>query len=221
MAWPTRGQQAPNFWDVQLKEYIDEGGAEGLTARVVDLEALTEELDATKADELDLSNLDTRVTTLEENIPPASQRTRLAADFTGTVSNIVMEVVPGLSIALGANEEWDFEVLLHVQGTTAGDLEIDFTGPAGVTLFAMHVISLPGSVTAIGGGARPVSIMALSTTSGKLGLISASTVPVQIKGTIVTGGTAGTLQLRAAQSVSDATAHIIRTGSSITAVQVA
>lgn len=48
--WPTRGQQAPDFWDVLLKEYIDEGIEGAVTpervAEVLDQEPLKSDLAA-------------------------------------------------------------------------------------------------------------------------------------------------------------------------------
>lgn len=48
--WPTRGQQAPDFWDVQLKEYIDEGDTGGGGGAVTSVNGETGAVDLSAAD---------------------------------------------------------------------------------------------------------------------------------------------------------------------------
>jgi hypothetical protein len=94
---------------------------------------------------------------------------------------------------------------VFVSGVVASDIKFAYTWPAGATaiwgisgLDTTGVAYTNGSVTA-------------SATTVSLGLVGAgAAVMYLITGEIVMGGTAGTLQMQAAQNVADVTAPVLR-----------
>src|SRR5689334_1579597 len=57
-AYPSRGQKAPDYWDTQLKAYIDEGDGDKATTAAL---ATTNAEVATKADQTEVDDLTTTV----------------------------------------------------------------------------------------------------------------------------------------------------------------
>lgn len=126
-----------------------------------------------------------------------------------------------LFLALPANTSWLFECFLDYEGATqgSGDLKWQWTGPSGATL-AMTYLFYPVS-GGFGANVNLGAVTGLSTarTTGtdgagtKLGLI--------MRGTVVMGGTAGTLQFQWAQNTANnSVATIVHTGSYLSLWQV-
>ncbi|MBL8000104.1 MAG: hypothetical protein JNL32_15895, partial [Candidatus Kapabacteria bacterium] len=112
-----------------------------------------------------------------------------------------------LDFSIGANQTWEVEVMMRVYGGN-GDIKFALTLPAGASMWVSACGDENGSaddylemtVSGTGYAFNPSGPWNLSTT-GSL---------VHLKGVVVTGGTAGTVQLRWAQNVSDGTATVVK-----------
>lgn len=119
-----------------------------------------------------------------------------------------------LSQAVGASETWLFEFHVMYEGTVAGDIRVAVNGPAGATV--LYVASgFPSSIgTNVGDISKEgVNGFDAGRVYGAVGV--GSVVDIYIKGRLVVGGTAGTFVLRWAQGTADATATIVKAGSSL------
>lgn len=96
-------------------------------------------------------------------------------------------------IVLGANEAWRFHGTIVGLSTAAADWKFQFTVPAGGVLWMMvgQYVDTAGVLTIL-------SQVAAGTTVAVGG--TAANYPVEIMGTVVTVGTAGNMQLQAAQN---------------------
>lgn len=144
---------------------------------------------------------------------------RKAADQTWT-SDAIVDDVTTLGFAIGSNDVWVFDLLLWVAGATTGDIQIGFTGPAGVTI--KWGASVGAALAAANTTASSVSWG--QETTGTRGFATAGVATfglLRIAGIARNGATAGTIQLQAAQVVSDATATTIQADSVIVAKRIA
>ncbi len=137
---------------------------------------------------------------------------RLATDQVKT-SNTVLADLPGLSFSLAANAEYLLDGCISYYGTDASDVKFAWAGPTGMTVSwgfrGMGAASVDGSNTGIG--------VASLETYGDANIFAVGTevdfaVMCTPLGYWKTAGTAGTLQLRWAQFVSNAAATTIRRG---------
>jgi hypothetical protein len=128
-----------------------------------------------------------------------------AANQTLAASSIALQNVNNVGVALPTAGRFGWESTVFVSGVVASDIKFAYTWPAGATaiwgisgLDTTGVAYTNGSVTA-------------SATTVSLGLVGAgAAVMYLITGEIVMGGTAGTLQMQAAQNVADVTAPVLR-----------
>jgi len=139
---------------------------------------------------------------------------RKAADETVT-NNASLQDDNELFLPVKANATYEMRMFLLYQATTAGDFQMTFTGPAGATL-NWELGGLDGASTALS-GAQFLGPLTLGATGQYVGGIGAgSTVQAHPNGTLITGGTAGTLQFRFAQMVAaPATSAICKAGSAL------
>ncbi|WBB73226.1 hypothetical protein O7602_26660 [Micromonospora sp. WMMD1128] len=121
-----------------------------------------------------------------------------------------------LVLPVQANAVYAVEGTILYQGFAANDVGVDFTFPSGT--MSWGISSLAPSVTTYTGEASGAGISAGASGSGfVLGAAGLSnTLLALIKGTLSTGGSAGSLQFRfAQQSAAASTSAIIKTGSSL------
>lgn len=139
------------------------------------------------------------------------------ASTESVTSSTVLQDDNELLFAIGANEIWEFEFYLRVDGATGGDFKAHVNGPAGVagsfavfgpqsgaTTFDNHTVLNEADVS-IGGGSAP--------TPGTLG--ANLFVMVLVKGVVEAGATPGNVTLQWAQRASSGTATRIAAGSSL------
>lgn len=131
---------------------------------------------------------------------------RVIADLTHVNASIVQTAITALAIAMGANEVWEFDLKLRVQGKAVADIDSSLTGPAGSVLsYGAIEVAAKDAV-----GAEEI----LNALVDDLPTI------VHIEGVIVTGATPGNLQALAAQNVSNASDLFVLAGSSLKAKRI-
>lgn len=114
-----------------------------------------------------------------------------------------------LAAAVAANATYHVEAVLIFVGGTQGssDLKIAWTAPAGVTMnWVAAGKNTGGTNTWTDAQTTPGATVALGTSGATVRM-------AKIEGTLVTGATAGTLQLQWAQNTSSGTATTMKTGS--------
>lgn len=157
-----------------------------------------------------ITALTTRVTTLEGLI---LARTYVTTGQQLTSNSTVFQNVTNMRLGLLANQSWQFVAHLTYLSTVAADFKFQWTVPAGAALNFSTLSVVQGGVQVfIGSAGASTSIMADGT---------AGNVTIVIMGTVVNGGTAGDLQLQAAQN--SATVELIDfivTGTNMVATQV-
>lgn len=137
---------------------------------------------------------------------------RSTADATFN-ANTTLANITGCSFVVGANETWIFEFVMSGKSSDIADYKLALTGPAAPTSINYSVISsqdapTTSAVTAFGSAAAASG--AAGTEQGLL-----------LNGILRNGANAGTVQLQAAQLVSDATDTVIRANSYVRAWRVA
>lgn len=141
------------------------------------------------------------------------QRKTTDQDFLNTTT---FADVTALALALAANAVMVGELILFVSGdATTGDLKISFSAPAGMTgTWGVHGIQA-NATTATDTTSHRAQTAFADATVAVVGTIAAAThTMVIVKFSVVNGGNAGTLQLRAAQSNANASIPtVIRAGS--------
>lgn len=127
----------------------------------------------------------------------------------GVTSSTTLQNDDHLLLAMAANEEWEGEIVLRIQGEAAGSIKLDFTVPSGTCSYG-------GTGVVIGGDAASGS---LNTTTVDVGTAIAFAIKISIttmvvvKFRAVNGATPGNLQLRWAQNASNGTATTVLGGS--------
>ena len=109
-----------------------------------------------------------------------------------------------LFLSVDANAQYFVSCMVYCDGASTGDIKINFTGPASATFTGVvNGLALTG---ASGTDDQVASIELASAKS--FGLAGGAGVPrpLQVTGTLITAGTAGTFRLQWAQDTSDATA---------------
>lgn len=116
-----------------------------------------------------------------------------------------------LKFTIAANETWAFEGQVLVSGDIAGDIAIAFTVPAGATILWSGVGTgiLPGSTDHTSLVAKEANASGTSITFGCLSTADPNYANILVRGIVVNGATAGTVQMQWAQRVSNATATIV------------
>lgn len=157
-------------------------------------------------------------------------RNKLASDFSlPTNNNTSYTGVTGLGFPISATntDEWEFEFLLKVSSSdNTTDIRFILNAPTGATGF--YAISGPASTVQTDGAAGFKVIMREAFGSSAVGdttlagFASLSTPQFHlIKGTVKSGGVAGSVQLAATQHASAATIVSVRSGSVVSALKVA
>ncbi len=121
-----------------------------------------------------------------------------------------------LAVSVQANAVYDLRLLITYDGSTSGDLKIQFNVPASAVLVGQA--HAPVSTAASQQDYQDFSISAGITIN--YGVLGATTVG-SLSGTLVTSGTAGTVQLQWAQLTSNGTATRILTNSTLRLIRVA
>ena len=130
---------------------------------------------------------------------------RTSANFIKN-ANTTLSDVTGLSFAIGASEVWLFWLALYYTSGTVPDLKFTFTVPAGC-------VGSHGLLDAQNSSSAGIEVVTAIPTSG-------STQSALITGLAINSTTAGTIQLQAAQNVSDASDSKIFANSHIMAIKV-
>jgi hypothetical protein len=124
-----------------------------------------------------------------------------------------------LVFAVGANETWEVEVVLHSYGSNSGDLKSGFTVPTGAVA---RSACAPGFMSNAGsnfGAIYPLIVDQTGSTFSGLSQLSAVTMVVR-RALVVTGGTAGNVQLQWAQNTSNGTGTVVKNYSYLKATRV-
>lgn len=115
-----------------------------------------------------------------------------------------------LILPVSANTKYALLASIHYDSSTAADLKLFFTTPAGSTL-AWTTFGLDGAATAVFGNLN------VGAGVGVTGVVAGAGVGTRVaclaNGSIVTGASAGNVQLQFAQNVSDASTTTLRSGS--------
>jgi hypothetical protein len=153
------------------------------------------------------------------------QRRVLSSDQTFT-SNVTLATV--LSAAVSADEQYLIEGVVFCDGGQTGDVKVRLqatsaTGATGTFGISGNPATSNASTTA--SSFNPTNAVAIAVTGGSAvtaGLIGTGlTQAMPITGLVTIVGTAGTLDVQAAQSTSDATATTVRAGSWLRLTRVA
>lgn len=108
-----------------------------------------------------------------------------------TSNSTAFQNVTNMALPLGTNQKWRFAMTIFYISSVAADIKIQFTVPAGMSL-------LFASVGVVAGTTVPISSIPAA-----IALIYDGTATLQaleISGTVLSAGTAGNLQLQAAQN---------------------
>lgn len=132
-------------------------------------------------------------------------------------SSIVLQDDDHLALAVVAGGVYALDGYLDVEADPAADITVGWSAPAGATLSWTETGISAGNANNI--GSIKQSRLDLATSSG-VGIIAAGSA-VRPAGVLRVGGTAGTLQLRWAQSVSSLTPTILKAGSWIRLTRIA
>lgn len=138
---------------------------------------------------------------------------------TARASTTTLAVDPFLQVAVAANAEYDFKMqLFYFQGAT-GQLVAKFSGPTSATLDWSAWMLDQGVTASNTGSIRPLKRLITDTLTfgGNLSVACSALV----SGRIQTFSTAGTFSFLWAQSVSNATAVTVQSGSFMTLQQIA
>jgi hypothetical protein len=129
---------------------------------------------------------------------------RLAADWTSSSSSFTD--VTGLSFAVGAGENWTAEIVLHaISGSSGQGLKLRVAGPgAGSVLIAMQGTGSSGS-TAMECEVQTAFSVASPAKSFCTGSSLTGVIRVHL---VITGASAGTVQLQASNSAGSGTVTI-------------
>lgn len=137
-------------------------------------------------------------------------RTRLAADHLLTMSNTVFQDVTGMALALATSSTFHVRGHFFYDSSTTADIKFAVTIPAG-TSFRVGMQGLATTATTTTGdltlATQSVSATSIAAFSG-IGV--GAIVYATLEGDVTTAGTAGNLQLQAAQNTSDATQSTVR-----------
>lgn len=143
---------------------------------------------------------------------------RMSADQALTVSSTTLQNITALVAALPTGGTFGFRASLFFDGPTTGDIKFAFTWPAGVTNGRWSIIGPATTVASnIGDGVfGPIQIASGSATGlGTSGTGITSGSMAIVEGELTMGGTAGNLQLQAAQATADAGTTTVRLGSKL------
>jgi len=125
-----------------------------------------------------------------------------------------------LSFSIGANEVWVFEMFLSVSGG-GGGFSLSIGVPSGATI-RYGTIGAGNSSTTDPSNAEAMNVRVVTDgTTGYFYEAFGNPSAVFIRGTVVNGGTGGTVQLKWAQEASNASATTVHANSHLIAYKVA
>lgn len=127
---------------------------------------------------------------------------RMTSPGTTYTSNAALANVTGAAIAIGASEIWDITTTVQYSANTTGDIQFAFTWPASPTQAWWFGTSLFGTGASNDTNAIKNNVTTASGTGSSYGG-SATIVGGEMKFFIINGTNAGSVQLQAAQSVSN------------------
>lgn len=136
---------------------------------------------------------------------------------TSTASDAAYDDDPHLAASVLANAVYFVEVYGVYQAGATGQIKFQMTHPSGSTLEAGSWEYDAGTDAASQvNWAANASLGSSSPTAFVAGLVgTGANVPFRLQGTLIVGSTAGTLALQWAQNVSNATATILRKGTTM------
>lgn len=136
--------------------------------------------------------------------------TGVIANQSLTDSSTTFQNVTNMILPLAANQMWRFAMTLIFISSLAADFKFQFTVPAGATLY----FSTSGFLT---GGGTPASVYSQGAGAPVVVDGLAANTSLDVAGTVICGGTAGNMQLQAAQDTgtADAGADKVLIGSNI------
>jgi len=181
------------------------------------VQAAIDELDQTITDLPEIASSDTAkvplstaggITTLDVSRTVADY-VRLTSDYNHPQSDTTLADVSGMALAVAANAEYWVEMILIYTATTTADLKVGWTTPAGVS--GSWNGWGPQSATTTLASSINTEVRTWAQNNALGGLPGPVAAIARMVGTLVVGGTAGTLQLRAAQNTSEATTTSIMT----------
>lgn len=117
-----------------------------------------------------------------------------------------------LFLSVEANATYIMEAYIAHSSPTAADIKIGFTGPASATMAWGGVGVATISTSSAAATEMETRLRTISEALSFGGAASSGTTAL-LSGTLITSGTAGTLQLQFAQVVSDGSASQVRAGS--------
>lgn len=135
-------------------------------------------------------------------------RVQMGANQLLTISNTTLQNLTALVVAVPTAGTYDFRGVFFYDSSTVADIKFAINTPVGVDIrwAAIGLASGAGAVTGDFTSLSTSVTSALIVGGGGVGNVIAATC----EGTLVTGGTAGNLQLQAAQNTSDATQTTVR-----------
>lgn len=147
------------------------------------------------------------------NDPPIGTKLfsrRSTGDFTSNTDTTLNDVT-GLSFPIGANETWEFEFVIHGISTAVADWKHAVTFPAATTAVRYGVSG------GIGGATSSTATAGAAVIKDATGGEEVQTV----RGLVINGANAGTVQFQSAQNTSEASNTIIRDNSFVVATRIA
>lgn len=134
---------------------------------------------------------------------------RKASDESVT-SSTTLQNDNDLLFAIGANETWTVDFLIHATFSAVGQAKVAVNAPSGATVRTSATL-VPDAIVPGFGSSGSIA--------GAISLVSALAVAgaIRITATIVNGATAGNVTLQWAQNVSDGTATTFLANSSMVA----
>lgn len=144
-----------------------------------------------------------------------------AAGDVSKVSSTAMSDITGLAIPLEANSRYLLDGFLSYYSLDGVDLRLAYTGPAGMTV-SWGSTGLVSSSTTQAGDTDFAAFEAYGDSVYQvINTDSFTSLIVRPSGYFATGGTAGTLQMRFAQDVSNPATLVLRRGSWLRAYKAA
>lgn len=129
------------------------------------------------------------------------------ANQTLTSNSTVMQDVTSMVVALPATGVFSFRGVVYYDSTTVADVKLAFTIPAGSTLRWSGLGVVTGGTTSGDGVFNTVTVSDSLLAFGGAG--AGTVMACHIEGEITTTGTAGNLQLRAAQNTAEVSNTLI------------
>jgi hypothetical protein len=124
-------------------------------------------------------------------------------------SNTTLHNDAALVLPVAVSSAYEFSCYIFFQAFAGGDIKWTWTGPAGITL-VYDSLHNEGGGTLLNASATTYGLASAGQAAGGGAGVNEAIV---MRGTCVTGGTAGNLQLQWAQQTSSATATIVKANS--------